>query len=105
MLEAVWKSPATPEEDRELWRALAQLAVGITHARRGNPIGAAALLRRAAQNLAAFTGRSPHLVDVDGLLRWAESAATAVGSAPGHGDDSGAEPRTDGMSPLLRHRG
>jgi len=46
VFEAAWKS--TPAPDRELWRGLAQIAVGLTHARRGNARGAAALLRRGA---------------------------------------------------------
>ena len=46
VFEAAWKSPPGPE--RELWRGLAQIAVGLTHARRGNARGAAALLRRGA---------------------------------------------------------
>jgi uncharacterized protein len=51
VLEAVWKS--APEQERELWRGLAQLAVGFTHLRRGNPVGARALLARAVDRLAA----------------------------------------------------
>jgi hypothetical protein len=46
VFEAAWKSAPAP--DRELWRGLAQIAVGLTHARRGNARGAAALLRRGA---------------------------------------------------------
>jgi hypothetical protein len=46
VFEAAWKS--TPAPDRELWRGLAQVAVGLTHARRGNTSGAVALLRRGA---------------------------------------------------------
>ncbi|MEV4254745.1 DUF309 domain-containing protein [Spirillospora sp. NPDC049652] len=53
VLEAVWK--ASPENERELWRGLAQVAVGITHLRRGNPRGAQALLTRAADRLDAYT--------------------------------------------------
>ncbi|WP_451916742.1 DUF309 domain-containing protein [Actinomadura keratinilytica] len=37
VLEAAWKSAEAPE--RELWRGLAQVAVGITHLRRGNARG------------------------------------------------------------------
>src|ERR1700748_2200999 len=37
VLEASWK-PAPPEE-RDFWQGLAQLAVGLTHARRRNPAG------------------------------------------------------------------
>jgi len=46
VFEAAWKSTEAP--DRELWRGLAQIAVGLTHARRGNASGAATLLRRGA---------------------------------------------------------
>jgi predicted metal-dependent hydrolase len=50
VFEAAWKSLPGPE--RELWRGLAQIAVGLTHARRGNARGAAALLRRGAGRVA-----------------------------------------------------
>jgi uncharacterized protein len=46
VLEAVWK--ASPSAQRDLWQGLAQIAVGLTHARRGNGRGAVALLRRGA---------------------------------------------------------
>jgi uncharacterized protein len=46
VFEAAWKSAQGPE--RELWRGLAQIAVGLTHARRGNSTGAVTLLRRGA---------------------------------------------------------
>jgi hypothetical protein len=49
VFEAAWKSATGPE--RELWRGLAQIAVGLTHARRGNARGAVALLRRGAQQV------------------------------------------------------
>jgi predicted metal-dependent hydrolase len=52
VFEAAWKSAPGPE--RELWRGLAQVAVGLTHARRGNPRGAIALLRRGAGHVAEF---------------------------------------------------
>jgi hypothetical protein len=54
VLEAAWKSgPAT---ERELWQGLAQIAVGLTHARRGNARGAVALLGRGAERVRAYTG-------------------------------------------------
>ncbi len=46
VLEARWK--AAPPAERDLWQGLAQIAVGLTHARRGNAKGAVALLRRGA---------------------------------------------------------
>jgi hypothetical protein len=73
VLEAVWKSTAV---DRELWRGLAQLAVGVTHRQRGNDRGANALFARAATTLTPYAGRRPHGVEVDALLRWLAAAPT-----------------------------
>jgi hypothetical protein len=56
VLEAAWK--AAPAAERDLWQGLAQLAVGLTHARRGNAAGAAALLRRGASRISAYGGAS-----------------------------------------------
>jgi hypothetical protein len=75
VLEAVWKQ--TEGAERELWRGLAQLAVGVTHRMRGNEPGAAALLRRAADRLAAFAGSSPYGVPVDRLREWAMAPSGA----------------------------
>jgi hypothetical protein len=75
VLEDAWKATAGPE--RELWRGLAQLAVGVTHAARGNPRGAATLLDRAAGTLVPFTEDPPHGVDVAGLVAWARAADPA----------------------------
>jgi hypothetical protein len=80
VLEAVWKSAAGA--DRDLWRGLAQLAVGLTHRQRGNATGAAALLRRGADNLARYTGTTPHGVDVDGLRAWSARAVDDATTAP-----------------------
>ena len=52
VLEASWK--AAPPEERDFWQGLAQLAVGLTHARRGNPAGAVTLLRRAAARIRPY---------------------------------------------------
>jgi uncharacterized protein len=57
VFEAAWKSVSGP--DRELWHGLAQVAVGLTHARRGNARGAVALLRRGAEHVAAAGKASP----------------------------------------------
>src|SRR5262249_30353520 len=51
VLEAAWKSG--PARERDLWQGLAQIAVGLTHARRGNARGAVALLRRGAERVRA----------------------------------------------------
>ncbi len=49
VLEACWKAAA--EDERDLWQGLAQVCVGLTHLQRGNPVGAATLLRRGAGRL------------------------------------------------------
>jgi uncharacterized protein len=72
VLEAAWKA-AEPAE-RDLWQGLAQLAVGLTHALRGNAPGAVALLRRGTDRLASYDGSSPHGIDTAGLL----SSGTAL---------------------------
>jgi uncharacterized protein len=82
VFEAVWKATADPGE-RELWRGLAQLCVGITHALRGNEIGAAALLQRAAETLAPYAGTTPYDIDVDGLRAWASRGSGDVERAHG----------------------
>jgi len=76
VLEDAWKS--APEPERQLWRGLAQLAVGLTHAARGNASGAAALLDRGAGNVAAYADAPPHGVDVAGLVTWARDRARAA---------------------------
>ena len=73
VLEAIWK--ATEGDERELWRGLAQLAVGITHAQRGNARGSATLLNRGADNLSAWEGQRPYGVPVSELREWAAGAA------------------------------
>jgi uncharacterized protein len=54
VLEARWK--AGPPEERELWQGLAQFCVGLTHALRGNSVGAARLVERGAALLAGYRG-------------------------------------------------
>jgi uncharacterized protein len=54
VLEAAWKYG--PASERDLWQGLAQIAVGLTHARRGNARGAVTLLGRGAQRVRGYTG-------------------------------------------------
>jgi hypothetical protein len=76
VLEAAWK--AAPDDERELWRGLAQLAVGLTHARRGNATGAARLLRRAADRITPYAATPAHGVPVAGLAGWARELAERI---------------------------
>ncbi|KAA0090853.1 DUF309 domain-containing protein [Mycolicibacterium sp. P1-18] len=78
VLEAAWKNG--PDEERPLWQGLAQLAVGITHAQRGNHDGAAVLLRRGSGNLAEVHRPVPYGVDADGLIGWAAALVDDLAS-------------------------
>jgi predicted metal-dependent hydrolase len=69
VLEDAWK--AAPEETRALWKGLAQLAVGVTHAARGNVAGAAALLARGAEHIEPYQDEPPYDIDITALVRWA----------------------------------
>jgi hypothetical protein len=73
VLEDAWKS--APEAERELWRGLAQLAVGLTHAMRGNDRGAATLLDRGAANIEPYADAPPHGIAVPALVAWARAGA------------------------------
>jgi uncharacterized protein len=73
VLEASWK--AAPDAERALWQGLAQLAVGLTHALRGNRVGAAAVLTRAVDRISGYADGPPYGIDVTGLAEWARSLA------------------------------
>ena len=77
VLEASWKS--APPAERELWRGLAQLAVGLTHAQRGNARGAVALLSRGSQAVGGYAGSASHGIDPAGLAEAAGRLATRIG--------------------------
>jgi hypothetical protein len=76
VLEAAWK--AAPDPERELWKGLAQMAVGFTHVRRGNAQGAQALLRRAADRIAAYDP-APYGIAAGSLSERARTLADRIG--------------------------
>jgi uncharacterized protein len=78
VLEAAWKNG--PDEERELWQGLAQLAVGITHIQRGNPKGARTLLRRASGRIKRSTP-APHAIDAAGLVDFADRLLASLDDA------------------------
>ncbi|MEP6463207.1 MAG: alpha/beta fold hydrolase [Frankiaceae bacterium] len=100
VLEGVWKE--APAEQRELWRGLAQVAVGLTHAQRGNATGAAALLRRGSERVAAYAARPqdvpPYDLALAPLVDQARSLAARL-----EADGSTGITATD-LRFLLRHR-
>ena len=63
VLEASWKTG--PPAERDLWQGLAQMAVGLTHAHRGNARGAVALLRRGAQRVRVYQAQVASAADRD----------------------------------------
>ena len=76
VLEARWK--AGPIEERDLWQGLAQVCVAMTHAARGNHLGADRLFERAAERLEAFaaTGRGAYGIDFHAVVEQARSGGT-----------------------------
>ncbi|MHA6799590.1 DUF309 domain-containing protein [Bounagaea algeriensis] len=76
VLEAAWKNASGSE--RGLWKALAQLAVGLTHVRRGNPKGAASLLRRCSEGLHPYTADPPHGIRAAELTDHTAELATRI---------------------------
>jgi len=81
VFEAAWKSSQGPE--RELWRGLAQIAVGLTHARRGNASGAVTLLRRGSAKVRDHAASAP----AGGLISPGYVAASADELAARIGQD------------------
>jgi uncharacterized protein len=76
VLEASWK--AAPPAERGLWKGLAQVAVGLTHAQRGNARGAVALLRRGAAAVSGYAGDCPHGIDAAGVASSAGDLADRI---------------------------
>ena len=79
VLEALWKTQ--PAGERDLWQGLAQIAVGLTHAMRGNSVGATTLLRRGAGRVANYPGDT-HGIDINGVLSWADALADPPDADP-----------------------
>ncbi len=86
VLEAAWKSG--PPRERDLWQGLAQIAVGLTHAHRGNARGAVTLLRRGALRVRAYRDggeppdegerRQPYGMDLDAVLAASDELAARI---------------------------
>lgn len=75
VMEARWKSG--PVEERDLWQGLAQLCVGLTHAARGNGVGADRLIDRAAGRLATYdeVGGPTYGLDLTAVVAWVREQA------------------------------
>jgi hypothetical protein len=78
VLEAAWKNG--PDDEKTLWQALAQLAVGVTHVQRGNVKGAITVLRRASAGLAETDKPAPYAIDAAGLVDYADVLIDDLGA-------------------------
>ncbi|MER6275182.1 DUF309 domain-containing protein [Streptomyces sp900105245] len=101
VFEDAWKSG--PQDERTLWRGLAQLAVGLTHAARGNTVGGARLLRRGAGAVEEWESQRgedrPYGLDLAGLARWARELAGRVAGGTGPVDARNEAPRLGWREP------
>ena len=91
VFEDAWKTG--PDDESDLWKGLAQLAVGLTHVARENPVGATTLLRRGADNLTPFVVDQRHGIDVAGLQTWARDLADELANGSAIDDPSRLAPR------------
>lgn len=91
VLEIAWKS--VPSGERQVWKGLAQIAVGLTHARRGNAAGATALLRRGAATVAGYAGELPADLDISIVRAAAELAGRIEKSGLGSLTEEDLRPR------------
>jgi hypothetical protein len=73
VLEARWK--ASPENERELWQGLAQVCVALTHAARGNQVGARRLLERGTNRLLEYdsSGEPTYGLDLSSVVECARN--------------------------------
>ena len=78
VLEARWK--AGPGEERDLWQGLAQICVGLTHAARGNNVGAVRLMERGAARLEEYDagGGSTYGLDLRAVVTCAREHTAPV---------------------------
>jgi uncharacterized protein len=84
VLEASWKSG--PAHERDLWQGLAQVAVGLTHAHRGNARGAVALLSRGTERVRVYRAHAaspsdrdlPYGIDLTAFLAASEDLAARI---------------------------
>jgi uncharacterized protein len=79
VLEARWK--AAPEQERDLGQGLARICVGLTHALRGNDVGATRLVARGGGRLVDYagTGGPSYGLDLDAIRACAQERVGSGG--------------------------
>lgn len=93
VLEDAWKHG--PAAERDLWQGLAQIAVGLTHAHRGNARGAVTLLRRGAARAGSYHGET-YGIDLAAVLNRAGTLADTI-------ERNGLDPDVDLRLDLIAH--
>ena len=94
VFEDAWKTG--PEDEQDLWKGLAQLAVGLTHMARENPTGAITLLRRGADYIGDYADSPPHGIDVAALQTWAQDLADELANGSAIDDPAILSPKLRG---------
>lgn len=105
VFEDAWKSG--PDTERELWRGLAQIAVGLTHSARGNVTGGPRLLRRGAAAVTAWSEENrprPYDLDLPALATWAGALAGRVEQTATPIDAAAEAPRLTPAPPATSRR-
>jgi hypothetical protein len=94
VLEASWKS--APPHERDLWQGLAQIAVGLTHAHRGNARGAVTLLRRGARRVRAYCEQPERPAEGEGHRSYGMDLAAVLAAS----DDLAARVERQGLASI-----
>ena len=91
VLEGTWK--AAPPSERDLWQGLAQLAVGLTHAMRGNSTGAVSVMTRGRNKISAYADAPPYGIDILGLVAWSNGLIEQLATHTAGQSDPFAQPK------------
>jgi len=91
LMEGTWK--AAPPSERDLWQGLAQLAVGLTHAMRGNSTGAVSVMTRGRNKISAYADAPPYGIDILGLVAWSNGLIEQLATHTAGQSDPFAQPK------------
>ena len=98
VLEARWK--ACPVQERALWQGLAQICVALTHAARGNALGAERILDRGVGRIEEYaeTGTGPRYgLDLAAVIACAREGVATAASRAAPRNAPGAAPRAGSL--------
>ncbi|MBK7721892.1 MAG: DUF309 domain-containing protein [Austwickia sp.] len=95
--EVAWRH--RPAQERELWQGLAQVCAGLTHAARGNAVGAATLMARGQDLISRYADRGgpTYGLDLDALRGAHERARERAHQPAGGSPDQDPSATTSGV--------